>query len=100
VSPEEIRSLYVETLARADYGRWQSAYDKISEQQEWGDKAPPWDQAGEDHKRKVEAIRKAEMIADDLGHLLPVEAWTSTDLVKDPGHKRRAYVTPWQEIPE
>lgn len=67
----DIRDRIVERLARADYGRWQRAYDAIGAHQQWSDKAPSWDDAPADHKRKAQAIRTAERIADDLGDIPP-----------------------------
>lgn len=71
MADNDLRARVVERLARADYERWQRAYDKISEHQEWGDKAPSWTEAAADHKKKAEVIRKAEVRVDDLGDMLP-----------------------------
>ncbi|MFJ1461807.1 hypothetical protein [Nocardia sp. N2S4-5] len=68
---DPLRATVVERLARADFDRWRRAYDKIAQYNGWGGTAPTWEQAGDEHKRKNEAIRKAQRIADDLGDLLP-----------------------------
>ncbi|MFE7799039.1 hypothetical protein [Nocardia sp. NPDC057440] len=63
MTPADIRSLYVETLARESYARWKAAYDEIGRADGLGEPdAPEWDEAPADHM-----IKRAELAGAHIG---------------------------------
>ncbi|MBF6358108.1 hypothetical protein IU449_26795 [Nocardia higoensis] len=97
MTPDEIRALAAERVARAEYDDWKTHYDAITNRDVLDSEppAPSFDNAPDDYGPKQAYRRRAQRVVDALAELLPV-AVEQRYLGRGMDRKTR-YVTNWIE---